>query len=491
MSSPYDEIEYPSIALPQTWPDRLGTLAVLHGLRPPVEDARVLELGCGDGLNLIAMAVAMPGLQCVGIDLAAQPIARGNGLLARVGISNISLRQTDLADVRGELGTFDYVVAHGVYSWVSPDARERLFDLCRQHLAPHGVAYVSFNALPGGYLRQMTRRMMTYHVRNIDDPRRRVAEARNLLAFLVRAHAPEHPIAHLLRIEHQRLASLPDGQVFHDDLAPVNDAVGFDEFTSHAARHELQYLCDAELESIGLEGLPPWVQEQIGGVAGGDVIARQMYVDFVRDTTYRQTLLCRNDAELTRPPPPANVRGLYVASDARPVSPQPEVHTSKVESFKGPTGANVATSDPLAKGAMTALADAWPRTLRFDELVESARSGARVGADTSHQDHLAQILLTLCAGGLVQLHARPRAALRDVADPPLASPLARVQAGEGATVTTLDGVTLRLQDPALRQLLPLLDGTRDRAALRVQWPAAPAALDRALAELGRAGLMLR
>jgi SAM-dependent methyltransferase len=490
MSSPFDQIEYPSIALPQTWPDRLGTLAVLHGLRPAVEDCRLLELGCGDGLNLIAMAVAMPRARCVGIELAAQPVARGRALIDRVGVSSVTLHHMDASDVREDLGTFDYVVAHGFYSWVPPVVRDRLLSICRAHLAPHGVAYVSFNALPGGYLRQMCRRMMMYHIRNVEDPRRRVAEARNLLAFLVRAHAPDHPITHLLRIELERIASLPDGQVFHDDLAPVNDAVACDEFASHAAGHGLQYLCDAELESISLEGLPPWVRGQIHNAAGDDVLARQMYVDFVRDTTYRQTLLCRADAKLTRPPAPANVRGLYVASDAGPVSPHPEVHTPKMESFRAPSGADVSSPDPLAKGAMVALAGAWPRALRFEELLEAARSRAQVRTDESHDDHLARILLTLCAGGLVQLHARPRAATADVCERPLASPLARVQAAIGATVTTLDGLTLRLENATVRQLLTRLDGTRDRAELRAGWTDSTIALDAALLELGRAGLLL-
>ena len=490
MASPYDQVDYPSVALPQTWPDRLATLATLHGLRPAIHEARVLELGCGDGLNLVALGVAMPGARCVGVDLSQRSIARGTALAERVGVSNVSLRQMDLGDVPLDLGTFDFVVAHGVYSWVPPRLRDRLFAIARAHLAPHGVAYVSFNALPGGYLRQMTRRMMMYHIRHIEDPRRRVAEARNLLAFLVRGHAPDHPITHLLRIELDRIASLPDGQVFHDDLSAINDAVAFDEFAEHAARHGLQYLSDAELDAISLEGLPPWVQGQINGVAGGDVVARQMYVDFVRDTTYRQTLLCRDDVTLTRPPAPASVRGLHVASDAHPVSAQPEVHTSKMESFKCPSGANVSSPDPLAKGAIVALAGAWPRALRFEELLDVARSMAHVRADAAHEDHLAQVLLTLCAGGLVQLHARPRAALTEPGERPLASPLARVQAVDGATVTTLDGVTLRLENAAVRQLVPCLDGTRNLAELRARWTGPADAFDRALLELGRAGLIL-
>ena len=501
MSNPYDQLEYPSVALPQTWPDRLATLATLHGLKPNVEDCRVLEVGCGDGVNLVAIGLAMPRAQCVGIELAAAPVARGRELIRRAGVTNVTLRQADLADVGDDLGPFDYVVAHGVYSWVPPHVRDRVLEICGNHVAPHGVAYVSYNALPGGYLRQMVRRMMMWHVRGIDDPRRRVAEARNLLALLVRAHAPNHPITHLLRIELQRISSLPDAQVFHDDLAPFNDAVAFDEFTAHAARHGLQFLAEADLESVCTDGLPEPVQAELARLSRGDVTAREVYLDFFRDTTFRQTLLCRADVPLARPPAPASVRGLYVASDARPVAPQPELHTPKLESFKAPSQANVTTGDALVKGALAALAGAWPRAMRVDdELLGAARSGARLAAESSHVEQLGQALLTLCAGGLVRLHARPRAVVIDPPERPLASPLARAQAADGPAVTTLDGETLRLESALGRRLLQLLDGTRDRAALLSALaagagaaggaPVTSASLDAALRDFGRAGLLV-
>ena len=188
---------------------------------------------------------------------------------------------------------------------------------------------------------------------------------------------------------------------------------------------------------------------------------------------------------------PASVRGLYVASDARPVSPQPEAHTSKMETFKGPTGANLSTADPLAKGAMLALSDAWPRALPFNELLESARSHARVAPDASHAEYLGQVLLTLCAGGLAHLHARPRAFVAEPGERPMASSLARVQAEASPTVTTLNGDTIALPDAPARRILSQLAGTRDRAEIASGASCTPAQLDTALREWGRAGLLVR
>src|SRR3954471_24601251 len=92
----YDEVRYSNYPYAQTHPDRLATVGALHGLpTPDPSTARVLEIGCGAGGNLLAMAVATPGITAIGIDLAAQPIAEGRAALEAVGIDNVDLRQGD------------------------------------------------------------------------------------------------------------------------------------------------------------------------------------------------------------------------------------------------------------------------------------------------------------------------------------------------------------------------------------------------------------
>lgn len=499
MTNPYDLLEYPSHCQPQTHPDRLATLATLMGMLPAGEECRVLELGCGDGLNLVAIAVAMPESRCLGIDLAERPIARGQDLIRRVGLTNVSLERRDLTELTGELGQFDFIIAHGLYSWVPAGIRDKLLHVFRQNLAPQGIAYVSYNSNPGGHLRQMCRRMMLFHVRHIQDSRKRVAEALNLLRFLVKGHQKDHPIAHLLQGELERLGAVKEAQVFHDDLAAINEPVYFDQFIEHAAAHDLQFLAEAELELIGPEGLPEWVQSELARLSGSDIVAREMYMDFLRDRTFRQTLLCHAGVKLSRPPAPANVRGLFVASSTRPVSPQPELRGNTMETFKGPTHAQVSTSSPLAKAALVVLSELWPAAVTFDNLLESARSRAQVARADTDADYLAQILLSLCAGGLLQFHARPRPVVLQPADRPLASPLARVQSETGDSLTTLLGETMRVEVALGRRLVQLLDGTRDRAALltALSDPPAPASaqlrsqLESKLTELGIAGVLIR
>src|SRR3954447_17448634 len=168
----YDEVRYSNYPYAQTHPDRLATVAGLHGLTAPdPRDARVLELGCGAAGNLIAMAVGPPGLHALGVNLASEPIPEGRRVVAEIGLGNVELRQGDILELAdGSLGEFDYVIAHGVYAWVPPDVRDALLATCRAHLAADGLAYVSYNAYPGGYMRRALREAGLWFAHGERDP---------------------------------------------------------------------------------------------------------------------------------------------------------------------------------------------------------------------------------------------------------------------------------------------------------------------------------
>src|SRR5918911_1739161 len=124
----YDRVPYSNYPYAQTHPDRLATVAILHGLEPPDPfSARVLEIGCGAGGNLMAMAAATPGIRALGVDLAAAPIADGQAAIRETGLRNVELRQADVRELTANaVGEFDYIVAHGVYGWIPADARDAL-----------------------------------------------------------------------------------------------------------------------------------------------------------------------------------------------------------------------------------------------------------------------------------------------------------------------------------------------------------------------------
>src|SRR4051794_31276297 len=178
----YDEVRYRGQAFPQTHPDRLALLAALHGLEAADPDAcGVLELGCGDGMNLVGMAAASPAMRVVGIDAAAAPLERGRMVADELGLGERVRLEAGGGRELGDLGEFDYVIAHGLWSWVPPDVREALLAAMAGALAPAGVAFLSYIALPGGNLRLLGRDV----ARLGGDP----AGAREVLAALGRQMA--------------------------------------------------------------------------------------------------------------------------------------------------------------------------------------------------------------------------------------------------------------------------------------------------------------
>ena len=185
VATAYDEVLYSSYAFSQTHPDRLATLATLFGMNPtPVTQCRVLELGCGDGSNLVPMAYGLPGSEFVGVDLAARPIATGQEMSKTLGLKNITLHPLDVMTVTPDFGQFDYIIAHGLYSWIPPAVQEKVLSICQENLTPNGIAYVSYNTYPGGHLRQMVRGMMRFHVRHLTDATQQITQSRALLKFL-------------------------------------------------------------------------------------------------------------------------------------------------------------------------------------------------------------------------------------------------------------------------------------------------------------------
>ena len=493
----YDKVLYPGGSHVETWPDRLAAMAVLLGMEPgpaPSETCRVLEIGCGEGGNLIPMALGLPGARLVGIDLARRPVEIARERAKAVGVGNAEFRQMDLADVGPGLGEFDYVIAHGVYSWVPDAVRERLLAVCRANLSPNGVAFVSYNALPGGSPRQMARSVAHYHLAQLDpaDPAAQVAETRALIGFLaeVQFAQPHERAAYRagLREEMALMAKLPDGVVFHDTIAEQNRAFYFHEFVAAAGRHGLRFLGESSLPDVMNPHFPPALRQRLEQLLARLPAARQdeeqaavlreQYADLVKGTAFRQTLLCRAEARADRRPTAQRVRGLWAGGQCRFEPRPPDVGQLRelVRSpaarmtFTGPPGVTASSDSPLMKAALVHLSRSWPRFLPFDEVVESARAHSGAASADREQDarQLADTLLGTAAAKLVELRFRPPRLTTRAGPNPVASPVARRQAADAPDAILVNLVGQNVQPPAgstIRRLLPLLDGSRDREAL--------------------------
>lgn len=132
-------------------PPRLRLVAALNGFPPPpAVDFAYCELGFGHGDTLVALAAANPRARFVGVDFIDEHVAFARGLAKKGGVDNFEVHQLDFSELpQHDLGAFDFVVAHGVLSWVGPDKRQAVFDFASSRLRPGGILYVSYNAMPG------------------------------------------------------------------------------------------------------------------------------------------------------------------------------------------------------------------------------------------------------------------------------------------------------------------------------------------------------
>ena len=463
MVNPYDEIDYPGFAYAATHPDRLATLATLFRMEPPsVETCRVLELGCGDGANIIPIAYGLPHSACVGVDVAARPIERARSAAAALALTNVSFQCLDVTSLGPDAGEFDYIIAHGLYSWVGPDIRDRILDVCARNLAPTGVAFVSYNAYPGGHLRELARHMMQFHVRAIPEPARQVTEGLALLKW-VKESTVSDELRGVLEHELAKLGERAAAVIYHDDLASTYQPVYFYDFIDHARRHGLQYLAEADFGSMQGARFPDPVSEVLRRVE--DVISKEQLQDFLKGRGFRQTLLCHDDVRLDRSGLSHRLYRLRVASPARPTSAGEDLRAGVSMEFRTPEGRAMSTNHPVVKAAMVALGESWPRSIAFLELETMAITRAGGVPTGGESPSLAEMVLAMYAGAIVELRRHePRFAI-EVAHRPAACALARWQLQTGSFVTTLRHTTIKLDDSLLRGLVSLLDGTRDEPAL--------------------------
>jgi methyltransferase-like protein len=467
-SSSYDEVPYIAACFPQSHPDRLATLAKLLGMTPPpLDTCRVLELGCAGGDNLIPMAVTMPNASFVGIDLSQRQIEQGRQTVETLGLRNIELRHADINDVGADYGRFDYLIAHGVYSWVPEAVREKLLAICHDNLEPNGVAYVSYNTLPGWRMRGMIRDMMVYHSSQFPDAQQRVRQARALLDFLAQSAPSDTPYGMNLKQELDIIRTKPDSYIYHDHLEVVNEPVYFYEFAEKAKRHGLQYLADVEFSSMLLTNFPPQIAQTLQRL-GTDPIRAEQYMDFMRNRLFRQTLLVHDELTIKRNIPPGALNGIYVASRAKAESPQPSLKEGAAEKFEGGKG-TMTVVGAITKAALVLLAQRWPDAMRFEDLVLAAREKLLPSRDDgsagrTDTEILANTLLQAYSIEAVEFHVHwPRMVTKPSARP-LATPLVRLQASRGGVVTNLRHEMTKI-DLFAQRLLPYLDGTRERAQL--------------------------
>jgi methyltransferase-like protein len=307
-------------------------------------------------------------------------------------------------------------------------------------------------------------------VRQFDDPKLQVTQSRALLDFLVKSVDSEKSAYGMyLASELKLLSSYDDYYIAHEHLEHWNSPVYFHQFVERLAQHELQYLGESEFSTMVVKNFAAPVAETLSrGIR--DVIRMEQYMDFIRNRTFRSTLLCHRERQLDRNVDNARVTRLYVAAGVEPVDAKADVRTAQQEAFKTPGGIQFQTAVPLTKAAVRILSAAWPRAISFADLLTSAqRLLGAAGAEAGQR--LAADMLQLYAANAVELHSIPSSFVTSVSEKPRTSALVRLQASQGVRVTNLRHESLRINDVE-RRMLTLLDGARERREVIEQLAAA-------------------
>lgn len=480
----YEEVPYASLSYPQTHPDRLRMLGMLMGMEPaPLNGCRVLELGCAVGGNIVPMAYELPQSSFLGIDFSPGQIKTAQNFADALELENIQLMQADILSLTEELGMFDYIIAHGVYSWTPAEVREKVMWLFKNNLAPNGIAYLSFNAYPGWRMQGAMRDMMRYHTREIENNKERLDKAQELIGFLARsvdtkdqygiflnAYRDLLNIYNQFDIQRRKGAQDDEFGLVHDDLGEVNDAFYFHEVITHASQYGMQYLIGTDFAQSVIENLESEAAKTLFRMSD-DVIEVEQYLDFLRNNNFRQILFCHQEVNVRRlvKPDKSWLQKFYVASHTKPV-----IDNGKLI-LRSKFNKEFTTDHPVSQAALNYLHNVAPKSIQLIELLELAvrnvygkeLSVLDESVSESETNGLLESMFAAFSKNMILVEFRSSEPdfVITPGERPLASRLARWQVQQGCSkVTNLRHETIDLLHLS-GFLLPYLNGKNGRDAL--------------------------
>ena len=297
-NNPYDELRYYSKPFSYTSIALLEGNATLWGLTPPaLKGAKVLELGSSFGGNLISQAVYYPDTEFVGIDLADSQITQGNEIIKSMGLTNVRLETKNILDITPEFGMFDYIIVHGIYSWVPDNVKDKILEVCRENLTPNGIAYISYNTYPGWKSREVARDIMLYANKYTQDlplseQTRRGKAIIQLFSDAIKS-IESGKSKNQSRIENfDDIQIKDDNYVAHEYLEYHNHPLYLNQFVDSLYQHQLAYIGDTDFQLSYISWMPQHLRDMINQLSETDYVAREQCLDYLYDVAFRRSLLC-------------------------------------------------------------------------------------------------------------------------------------------------------------------------------------------------------
>jgi SAM-dependent methyltransferase len=467
-SRAFDALPSMSSSLSQTAPGHLRTIAHLFGVdAPALANARVLEIGCASGSNMLPFAQAYPDAEIVGVDLCNAEVAAGNQTIDAIGLGNIRLFPKDIADIDAGMGQFDYVICHGLYSWVPEDVRQALLRVASERLKPQGVAYISYNVYPGWKAREIVRDAMLLRCGSLASVHDQIVDGRGMLDFL-RTLAREGSV--LKKVMDENIEVIRHGQdqyLTHEYLELGNRPCYFRDFMAASKAHNLSYLADAVPATMFASNYGHRAAEPLLRESGGNLEVLEQMLDFLNNRTFRQSLLVSGPRPGTvrQTLDPLRTARLHVAGK---YTPQHEL-TDQWCSWRG---SRALAPNAISRDVILALNEAWPSTVPVASLIDQAAFAHSTSRREAERAVLA-FIDTLIVGNAIRYRLDPLTLGTAPDSKPLISSALRQLAAVGRMDSNPPTLFNLWHDPLVnlsmveRELLPILDGSRDLNALTV------------------------
>lgn len=433
-SNSYDEVVYETYPYSQTHPSHLYTIGKLFGVTKcnSVSKSRILELGCACGDNIIPIAYHYPNSEVVGVDLSEEQIKIANKKKEDLQIKNIKFHHCSITDVDNSFGKFDYIIAHGIISWVDENVREKMFDILKNLLKENGIGYISYNCLPGWNMVRSIRDMMLYHSKFFDNVSDKIFQARALLNFVKEGISDaKSPYSEVIAQEANMLANSRDSYLMHEHLEKENFQYYFYEFMEKAEKYDLQYLADTSVSSMYLGNMPEKIRNKLGSV--GNIVRTEQYMDFVNNRRFRSTLLCNKNIKLSRTIKPESFKDFSLLLSLLPEKPLDKVNLENAtESIKfylnNNKNTHISSSSPIMKAILYSFSENINYPLTPDQIIKLSNKKLKENRSNEIKLELFHNLGRMLFSGNLDIIADPLINFTNkVSIKPKASRLARYQ----------------------------------------------------------------
>lgn len=289
----YDELPYPSKAFTACQPIRMHAIAKLKGLNPPdLATAKVLEIGCSFGGNIMPFAIRYPQSQVVGVDLSEHHIRIGQQVLEYVGIKNTTLIHGDISQIDFQ-EQFDYIICHGVFSWVPDFVQEAILNVIKNHLSSNGVAYISYNTYPGWKTKDITKDLMRFGSDPNLNQHQRLEQSFAILDMVSQnLESSGRPISKVLADHITDIKEANAYYVAHEYLEEFNKPIYFQDFVKQINNFDLAYLADGNFPVIIRNiHIPAKDQENVYHYFDHNLEKIEQFLDFFHNSTFRGSLI--------------------------------------------------------------------------------------------------------------------------------------------------------------------------------------------------------